>query len=166
MKGWYAVYTQPRSEDRAQDHLLRQGFEVFLPRYIKRRSHARRVTVVPAPLFPRYLFVAFDASQQRWRAIRSTRGVIDLVSNGDTPVPVPQSIIDEMERRRDDDGYVLLARQVELKRGTKFRIDSGPFATHEAIFETIRDSDRVIALLSLMGREVVVQVPIRAVMPV
>jgi transcriptional antiterminator RfaH len=166
MKQWYAVYTQPRNEDRAHEHLARQGFEVFLPRYLKRRSHARRVTIAPAPLFPRYLFVSFDASQQRWRAIRSTRGVIDLVSNGEMPVPVPDTIIQEMERRRDTDGYVVLARHLDLKRGTRIRIDSGPFAAHEAIFETIRDSDRVIALLSLMGREVVVQVPIRAVMPV
>ncbi len=166
MKQWYAVYTQPRNEERAQEHLARQGFEVFLPRYLKRRSHARRVTVVPAPLFPRYLFVSFDASQQRWRAIRSTRGVIDLVSNGETPVPVPQSIIHEMEHRRGEDGFVVLARHLDLKRGTKIRIDSGPFATCEAIFEAQRDADRVVALLSLMGREVVVQLPIDVVMPV
>jgi len=165
MKHWYAVYTQPRNEERAQEHLLRQGFEVFLPQYLRRRSHARRVSIVPTPLFPRYLFVSFDVSQQRWRAIRSTRGVIDLVRNGETPVPVPETVIQEMERRRDGDGFVILARHLELKRGSKIRIDSGPFATHEAIFEAVRDADRVVALLSLMGREVVVQVPIRSVMP-
>jgi transcriptional antiterminator RfaH len=165
MKQWYAVYTQPRNEERAQDHLLRQGFDVFLPRYLKRRSHARRVTVVPMPLFPRYLFVSFDPSQQRWRAIRSTRGVIGLVSNGDTPVPVPSDVVSEIERRRDADGYVVLARHLDLKRGMRIRIDSGPFAATEAIFEAKRDDERVIALLTLMGREVVVQLPIRAVAP-
>jgi transcriptional antiterminator RfaH len=165
MKQWYAVYTQPRNEERAQEHLIRQGFEVFLPRYLKRRSHARRVTIVPAPLFPRYLFIAFDASQQRWRAIPSTRGVVNLVSNGETPVPVPEAVVKEIERRCDADGYVVLARHLDLKRGAKIRIDSGPFAAYEAIFEAQRDADRIVALLSLMGREVVVQVPIRAVMP-
>ena len=148
MKQWYAVYTQPRNEEQAQRHLERQGFEVFLPRYLKRRSHARRVTIGPAPLFPRYLFVSIDTSQQRWRAIRSTRGVVDLVSNGETPNPVPEAIIGEMERRRDADGYVVLARHLGLKRGARIRIDAGPFASHEAIFEEQRDGDRVIALLS------------------
>lgn len=166
MKNWYAVYTQPRNEERAQQHLARQGFDVFLPRYLKQKSHARRVTIAPAPLFPRYLFVSFDTSQPGWRAIRSTRGVIDLVCNSDVPTPVPESVIAEMERRRDADGYVILARQFDLKRGMRIKIDSGPFAAHEAIFQEQRDQDRVIALLSLMGREVVVQVPIRAVMPV
>jgi transcriptional antiterminator RfaH len=165
MKQWYAVYTQPRSEERAQEHLARQGFEVFLPRYLKRRSHARRVTERPAPLFPRYLFVSFDASQQRWRAIRSTRGVVDLVGNGETPIPVPEAVIGEIERRRDADGYVVLARHLDLKKGMRIKIDTGPFAATEAIFEAKRDEDRVIALLSLMGREVVVQLPIRAVAP-
>jgi transcriptional antiterminator RfaH len=165
MRQWYAVYTQPRNEERAKEHLERQGFDVFLPRYLKRRSHARRVTVVPTPLFPRYLFVSFDADQQRWRAIRSTRGVIGLVSNGDCPVPVPETIVSEIERRRDDEGYVVLARHLDLKRGMKIRIDAGPFAATEAIFEAKRDEERVIALLNLMGREVVVQVPIRAVAP-
>jgi transcriptional antiterminator RfaH len=166
MKQWYAVYTQPRNEERALEHLQRQGFEVFLPRYLKRRSHARRVAMAPAPLFPRYLFVSFDPDQQRWRAIRSTRGVIGLVSVGDSPVPVPEAVVGEIERRRDDDGYVVLARQFDLKRGMRIRIDTGPFAATEAIFEAKRDEERVIALLNLMGREVVVQVPIRAVAPV
>ena len=166
MKHWYAVHTQPGKEAQALEHLERQGFESFLPRYLKRRSHARRVTMVPAPLFPRYLFVSFDPDQQRWRAIRSTRGVIGLVSNGDTPVPVPEAIVEEIGGRRDADGYVVLARHLDLKRGMRIRIDAGPFQGTEAIFEAKRDDERVIALLSLMGREVVVQVPIRAVAPV
>jgi transcriptional antiterminator RfaH len=165
MKQWYAVYTQPRNEERAQQHLRRQRFEVLLPRYLKRRSHARRVTMVPVPLFPRYLFVSFDPEQQRWRAIRSTRGVIDLVSNGEIPVPVPDAVVSEIERRRDADGYVVLARHLDLRRGTRIRIDAGPFSGTEAIFEAKRDDERVIALLTLMGREVVVQLPIRAVAP-
>lgn len=165
MKSWYAIYTQPRNEERAQEHLERQRFKVFLPRYLKRSSHARRVTIVPAPLFPRYLFVSFDMSLQGWRAIRSTRGVIDLVRNGDDLVAIPDAVIAEIERRRDADGFVILARHLDLKRGMRIRIDSGAFAATEAIFEAKRDDERVIALLSLLGREVLVNVPISLVLP-
>jgi transcriptional antiterminator RfaH len=166
MKHWYAVYTQPRNEIRAYEHLARQNFEVFLPRYLKRRSHARRVTTVPAPLFPRYLFVAFDAADAQWRAIRSTRGVIDMVRNGVDPVPVPESVINEIRRRSDAEGFVVLAKHLDLKRGARIRIDTGAFSEIEAIFEANRDEDRVVALMSLLGREVLVQVPIGAVVPV
>ena len=165
MKSWYAVYTQPRNEERAYEHLARQSFDVLLPRYLKRTSHARRVSMVPAPLFPRYLFVSFDSEEQRWRAIRSTRGVIDLVGNCNGPVRVPESVINEIERRRDEDGFVVLARHADLQRGTRVRIECGPFANVEAIFQTHRDEGRILALLSLMGREVLVQLPIRSVTP-
>src|SRR5688572_14127381 len=123
MSQWYAVYTQPRNETLACEHLARQGFEVFLPRYLKRRSHARRIEMVPMPLFPRYLFVSFDADGANWRVIRSTRGVIDLVRNCLDPVPVSSAIIEEVKRRRDEEGYVVLARHLNLKQGSRIRID-------------------------------------------
>jgi len=165
MSQWYAIYTQPRSETLARDHLARQGFEVFLPLYQKRRSHARRVDIVSAPLFPRYMFVSFDAGESSWRVIRSTRGVVDLVRIGLDPVRIPDSIIEEIRRRRDEQGFVILAKHLNLKRGARIRIDTGPFVDYEAIFESQRDEERVVALLSLLGREVVVELPIRAVVP-
>ncbi len=162
---WYAVYTQPRNEDLAAEHLSRQGLEVFLPRYLKRRSHARRIDNVPAPLFPRYVFVAFQVADGGWRVIRSTRGVIDLVRNGVQPVPVPDAIIEEIKRRRDEQGFVTIHKQINLKRGARIRIDAGPFADCEAIFESQRDEDRVVALLSLLGRKVIVELPVDSVAP-
>jgi transcriptional antiterminator RfaH len=165
MKRWYAVYTQPRHEALAGENLVRQGFNIVYPRYMKRRAHARRVEMVPAPLFPRYLFVNFDAGAGGWRAIRSSRGVIDLVSSGNDPTPVPDAIIDEIRRRQDEEGFVVLARQLNLKRGARIRIDEGPFSSHDAIFEMQRDDERVVALLSLLGRQVVVQLPATAVAP-
>ncbi len=165
MKRWYAVYTQPHRESVAREHLERQGFEVFAPRYIKRRRHARRVEDVPAPLFPRYIFAAFDADEPEWRVIRSTRGVVDLVRSGLDPVPAPAEIIEEIEKRSDEDGFVILARNADLSPGAKLRIEAGPFAEYEAIFQTARDDERVVVLLSLLGREVRAEVPIDAVTP-
>jgi transcriptional antiterminator RfaH len=162
---WFAVHTHPREEELAAEHLRRQGFDGYLPRYLKRRSHARRVQMVPAPLFPRYLFVNFDIATTAWRAIRSTRGVVDLVRNGNHPIAVPDKIIAGIRERQDADGYVLLGKHLHLARGDSFRIDRGPFASHLAIFEQQRDSERVIALLSLLGREVTVELPIGAIAP-
>lgn len=166
MKRWYAIYTQPHRETLAREHLERQGFEVFLPQYVKRRRHARKIEDVPAPLFPRYIFAAFDAAKAGWRAIRSTRGVIDLVRSGLDPVPVPQTIVEEIQARIDEDGFVRLARHADLRPGARIRIESGPFAEYEAIFQALRDEDRVIALLSVLGRKVRVHVPLETVMSI
>ena len=79
---WFVVQTQPNAENKAVAHLARQGFVTYLPRYLKRRRHARRVDIVAAPLFPRYLFVVIDMTAQRWRSIYSTVGVSRLICNG------------------------------------------------------------------------------------
>ena len=119
MKCWYAVYTQPRKEGLAYEHLERQEFEVFFPRHLKRRSHARKVEDVPSPLFPRYLFAAFDLAESGWRVIRSTRGVIDLVRNGLDPVSVPETVIEEIRSRLDENGLIRLLRQNEMQPDRK-----------------------------------------------
>jgi len=166
MNRWYAAYTQPRNEALAMEHLARQGFDVYCPRYQKRRSHAGKIDHVASPLFPRYVFVAFDPDTARWQAIRSTRGVIELVKNGLEPSPVPDLILKEIRAREDESGYVVLGNALNLARGDKFSISAGPFAGHTAIFETKRDDVRVHALLSLLGREVHVQLSIDAIAPV
>jgi len=60
---WYVVQTHSQAEAKACGHLQRQGFEIYLPKYLKRRRHARRTETVIAPLFPRYLFVAVDMTR-------------------------------------------------------------------------------------------------------
>src|SRR5262245_40791991 len=108
---WYVVHTHTHAEAKAAAHLERQGFSIYLPRYRKRRRHARRVETVTAPLFPRYMFVGVDMAAQRWRSIHSTLGVARLVSNGDDPASVPDYVIEALKRREDAEGFVQLARR-------------------------------------------------------
>ena len=50
MKRWYVAQTLVRSEETARLNLDRQGFEPYLPRYLRERRHARRREVVKALL--------------------------------------------------------------------------------------------------------------------
>src|SRR5580704_3146193 len=86
---WYAVYTKPRRELRAQVQLSIQGFRTFLPRFRKTVRHARKLMTVSAPFFDRYLFVALDLDHDRWRSINGTFGVTGLVANRTGPIPLP-----------------------------------------------------------------------------
>src|ERR1700736_4723640 len=105
---WYVVHTQPKHEARADLNLRRQGFATYLPRYLRKRRHARRNEIVAAPLFPRYLFVAVDLARDRWRVIQSTFGVSHLVVVGGAPLPVPDRVVNAIRAREDRDGYVAL----------------------------------------------------------
>ncbi len=94
MLEWYLAHTLPRAEHRALVHLERQGFGVYLPRYLAQRRHARRRDWVEKSLFPCYLFVHLDLGRDRWRAVHSTVGVRTLVSAGDQPLAVPTEVIE------------------------------------------------------------------------
>jgi transcriptional antiterminator RfaH len=163
MNQWCAVHTQARAEDKAAFHLRRQGYSVFLPRYLKRRRHARKVDWVPAPLFPRYVFVAIEPAVTRWRAIRSTVGVADLVCFGGRPAAVPPAVIAEIDARQDAHGIVAVNPVDGLKQGDRVQVVAGPLCDVEGLFECAGDDERVTILLELMGRQVRTRVPMEAV---
>ena len=163
MTYWCAVQTQARSEDKAAFHLNRQGFEVFLPKHLKRRKHARRIDWVPSPLFPRYLFVAIDPHATSWSSIRSTVGVSDLVRFGGAPAPVPMNVITEIKAREDEKGLVKAFSGCTFKAGDRVRVVDGPLADLEGLFHCVTDEERVTVLFDLMGREVKVRVPLETV---
>jgi transcriptional antiterminator RfaH len=150
---WYVVQTQVNAEKKAVAHLERQGFTTYLPRYLKRRRHARRIDMITAPLFPRYLFVTIDVTTQRWRSICSTVGVSRLVSSGDTPLPVPEDIIATLKQREDASGFIKLERRT-MRRGEKVRVVDGVFTDCFGLYEGMPDRDRVAILLDLLGRKV------------
>ncbi len=151
---WYVVHTQPNGEGRADLNLRRQGFATYLPRYARRRRHARRQDVVRRPLFPRYLFVALDLARDRWRAIHSTFGVDRLVLAGEEPLPVPQGVVEEIRAREGGDGLVTIGLPAGVGPGSSVRLVDGIFADAKGVVERIADDRRVAILLELLGREV------------
>lgn len=160
---WYVVQTRPHAERKAVAHLTRQGFEIYLPRYEKRRRHARRVENVTAPLFPSYLFVAFDVAVQRWRCIQSTIGVVQLVCNGDVPAIVPCRIVDELKTKEDERGLIRLDTRPCFTRGDKVRVVDGVFSSCLGLFDGMSGSERVAILLDLLGRKVRVAIDVEDV---
>ena len=151
---WHAVFTQPRMELWVRSNLWERGYEVYLPRYLRRRRHARKTELVPYALFPRYMFVRADLEQGGQRAIASAPGVIDLVRMGRHPSSVRDTVIDEIRSREDDEGYIHLGREIPFKAGDKVRVMAGSLCDQVGLFETRTDQERVIILLSLLGRQV------------
>ena len=159
MTRWYVAHTQANCEAKAGWHLRNQGFRVYLPCHAKRRSHARRVELVPAPLFPRYLFIALDLEAARWRAIRSTVGISDLVCSGDRPAPVPPGVVEGIMAREDETGMIPVATAPSFDAGERVEICEGALGGLTGLFQCATDQERVVLLLELLGRQVRVTVP-------
>jgi transcriptional antiterminator RfaH len=156
---WFVVQTQPHAEAKAKRHLANQGFTTYLPIYRRRVRHARRSEIVMRPLFPGYLFVHLDPELHRWRSINGTIGVRRILTDGDSPRCVPDGIIDEIVSRQDETGAVKIVTPA-FTPGQAVRLLAGPLADVAGLFEEARDENRVVLLLSLLGRKVRVVAPV------
>jgi len=130
---WYVAQTHPRAEEKAAAHLARQGFPIYLPRY---------------------LFVAVDMAAQRWRSIQSTVGVMQLVRNGEAPAAVSNRIVEELKNRECGLGFIQLDQSPTFRLGDKLRVIDGVFCDSHGSFEGMSDGERVTILLDLLGRKV------------
>jgi transcriptional antiterminator RfaH len=144
---WYAVHTQPRQEGRAESNLRAWGVKTFAPNIKERRAgQAFGNPYVIKPLFPRYLFANFDACRMLHQ-VSFTRGVNTVVKFGGEPTPIDDSIIELIQSRAAEDGYIEIGEQFE--RGDKVVIKNGPFANLTGVFErNNKSSDRVMILLA------------------
>src|SRR3546814_9257678 len=159
MKRWCVVSTHPVAERMAEGQLGRQGCTTYLPRRMKERRHARRCERVTAPLFPRYLFVELDLGAQRWRAVNGTFGVSYLVAMGERPAPVPSGIVEAIRAREDEHGLVEVPAESPFRRGETVRITGGALSDQTGLFEAMDDRQRIVVLLSMLGRDLRVRVP-------
>jgi transcriptional antiterminator RfaH len=154
---WFAVYTRPRQERIALEHLERQAFHCFLPMavnpYQRRSERKRRIE----PLFPRYLFLNAVPDQQSLGPVRSTRGVATLVRFGQKLARLPEPVIEAINDRCDGDGLVQLD-PVPVEPGDKVRVFDGPLAGLEGIFKERKGEKRALLLAKLLGTESTLEV--------
>jgi transcriptional antiterminator RfaH len=149
---WYLVYSKPRQELCSLENLERQGFECFLPLIAVEKLRRKVIVVVQEPLFPRYLFIRLDASQEgrSWNPIRSTTGVSRLVSFGQVPAKVEDLLVDTIRASLADVG--VQKRHFEV--GEVLRINDGPFAGLEAIYQMPDGEARVMVLIDILSKKV------------
>jgi transcriptional antiterminator RfaH len=147
---WYCIHTKPLKERQVANCLNeRLGLETYFPR-LKRQKTIRRVRrVVTSPLFPRYLFCRFDL-QARYRAVRYAPEVLEIVSFGERPALVPDTMIDELKSWAGDT-FDQISVQPDLHPGDMVEITDGPMrGLHAVILRERNDRDRVAVLLSIL----------------
>jgi transcription elongation factor/antiterminator RfaH len=152
---WYLAMTRPCSELIAEKHLNRQGYVTFLPRHTKSVRHARRVRLVKAPVFPRYIFLRLDLGVDRWRNVFSTHGISTLIMAHERPIVVPEGVVETLAERCDGDGCMHFTEH--MRPGQRVRLLGGPFSDALGVLESLDDRGRVQVLLNIMGRSIKVR---------
>jgi transcriptional antiterminator RfaH len=143
---WYAVYTKPREEERAESNLRAWGLKTFMPR-IKERSGSEIYSKARIKhLFPRYIFARFNCNSELHK-VNYTRGVCGVVRFGDQPCPVDDIIIETIQSQVGQEG--LIKFEESIHNGDEITIEAGPFnGMHGTVEREMSDCDRLVVLLS------------------
>ena len=156
---WFCLKAKPRQEAVAVQNLRAIGIgELVFPRLRRTRRGHDKNKVVVEPLFPGYLFARFDPLEFQ-ATIRSTRGVLHLVSRAGRPVDVEQAVIDELNALGPE--AILSILDEELKIGAKARVIRGIFTGSEGeIIRLATPEKRIALLLSILGSDQPVELPL------
>jgi transcription elongation factor/antiterminator RfaH len=150
MLNWYVIQSKPQKEFFLQEQLILRKLEAYCPTVQVQRvgQHVCKFR----PYFPGYLFTHLDLDEINVSILRWIPGAARLVSFGEEPACVPDSLLNAIRYRVDqinEEGEKPLVS--ELKPGDEVTIHSGPFAGYEAIFcAELRDNERVQILLQLL----------------
>ena len=161
---WYAVQTHPNREFLANSALAAlDGVETFFPTLHVKPVNPRART--ERPFFPGYLFVHADLGALGQRCVQYRPGVVRLVGLGDEPTPIPAPVIAEIGdrvRTAQAQDPLGLGDGAFLQPGDKVRIQSGPLAGYEGMFDTrLGGPARARILVDFMGREIKTDVNVR-----
>jgi transcriptional antiterminator RfaH len=166
MLRWFLVFTKPSAENTAKANLERQGYGVYYPRLIRPSLSRGRWVDRIVSLFPRYVFVRVDSTQQSLAPVRSTLGVANIVRFGSESTVVPDTIVQElMGREEPSSGLHRLTNSRPFQTGMRVNLIAGVFEGLQGIFERDAGEERVIILLRLLGQDTPVCVPSRYAVP-
>lgn len=148
---WYLVHTKPRQEAVALLNLERQGYACYLPRIRIERIRRRKAELIVEAMFPRYLFIHLDSSDQAksWSPIRSTLGVSQLVRFGGDAAKVGDALVEFLRQREE-----AMPAEALFHSGDAVEILEGPFAGIEAIYQAPCAERRAMILLEILSRPV------------
>lgn len=163
---WYVLQCKPRECFRACEHLGNQGYTYFLPTLTREVLRRGKRDVAIEPLFPHYLFVQLDRVESNWAALRSTRGVSQLVRFGLEPLAVPDELVAALRAREaalaagTDAGV-----QPLFQPGDNVQVLAGPLAGLQAVVEARDGLERVTLLITLLQKVQRLQVPVAQLKP-
>jgi len=157
---WYALQHKPSQGDRALTHLQNQDIACFYPKVPVEKIKAGKRTKKLEPLFPGYLFVNLEQTDPMWAKLRSTRGILRVVSFANRPAAIPDDVIQHIKN-----SLHTVAGQGGIKPGQAVELDEGPFKGIEAIFQAYDGEERAIVLISFMQKQQTVKVPLSTLYP-
>ncbi len=163
-KQWYVVHTltgkenqvkaaiERMAEARQLQHLLGK---ILIPTETEIRSSAGKRREVKRKLYPGYVLVQMEMTDEMRHLIQQTAGVTHFVSSSNVPVPLKESEVQEILKAAGEEAQ---KPKTVWQVNQSVRITEGPFAEFTGkIVEVNPERETVKVLISIFGRETPVE---------
>jgi transcriptional antiterminator RfaH len=149
---WYVLHVRPRCEKKLAEHCRALAVECYLPLRAETKVYQRRKVTVEKPVFPGYVFVAFDREQRQ--GLLRTNHVVRIMEP-----PDEQRFLHELGQVRQAlSADPTLAACMALKTGQRVRITGGPFMGIDGWVQSQKAPTKVVINVDIIGQGVAVEV--------
>jgi transcriptional antiterminator NusG len=165
---WYVVHSYAGYEKKVRDNLHNRInslhmedfiFQIEVPEEEVMEIKNGQRKQVKRNIYPGYVLVRMELTDESWTAVRNTPGVTGFVGNAHHPSPLS---MDEVEKilaprpvKKSDKAEI---RVIDFEVGESVTVMDGPFATLPAsISEIMPEQAKLKVLVSIFGRETPVE---------
>jgi len=162
---WYVVHTYSGHENKVAETLKQRAetlnltdkiLAVLIPTQEKIQIKRGQRKTVNEKIFPGYMLVNMELTDDSWLAVRTTQGVTGFVGVGNKPSALPKHEVDAIKKYMTQAAPQYKADYVE---GEAVRIVDGPFNDFLGTVQSIDEKKgKINVLVNIFGRETPVEV--------
>jgi len=165
---WFVVHSYAGYEKKVKGNLVNRIqslnmedfiFQIEVPEEEVRELKNGAIKVVKRNVFPGYVLVRMELTDESWSCVRNTPGVTGFVGNAHHPSPLTLAEVENIlaPRPLKKDGKIAM-KDIDYSIGESITVMDGPFATLPAtISEIMPEQAKLKVLVSIFGRETPVE---------
>ncbi|GBL18065.1 transcription termination/antitermination protein NusG [Actinomycetota bacterium] len=165
---WFVVHSYAGYEKKVKGNLVNRIqslnmeefiFQIEVPEEEVRELKNGAIKVVKRNVFPGYVLVRMELSDESWSCVRNTPGVTGFVGNAHHPSPLTLAEVENILAPRPlKKGGKIEMKDIDYAVGESITVMDGPFATLPAtISEIMPEQAKLKVLVSIFGRETPVE---------
>ena len=161
---WYVIHTYSGYEDRVAEnlkqrietmHMAEKIFDVIVPKENQIEIKNGKRKIVERRIFPGYVLVQMDVTEDSWFVVRNTPNVTGFVGSGQTPTPISEEEVRHIQKRM---GVEEPKFKIDFTVGETVNIVDGPFKGFDGSVSDIDENKgKIKVLVSMFGRETPVE---------
>ena len=163
-KNWYVIHTYSGYENKVKTNLEKRVesmnmedkiFRVLVPMEDEIEFKSGKKKIIKRKVFPGYVLVEMDMTDDSWYVVRNTPGVTGFVGTGAKPIPLLESEIAAILRQM---GMEEQRTVIEFTVNQSVRVITGPFKDFIGVVRQImKDKGKLRVNVSMFGRETPVE---------